>query len=77
MNGFVAMVFLFLFVRCCGVEVFSHEFLAFLGELPSPAWAFSVADSVSVYAMGVSRSFEFDQAASQALGCVPVSEVFC
>ena len=56
-DGFDAMVGSFPFVWCCGVEEFLHEFLAFLGELPSPAWPFSFADAVSVYAVGVSRSF--------------------
>lgn len=51
------MVFLLPFAWCCGVEDFLHEFLSFLGELPSPAWPFSFADAVSVYAMDVSRSF--------------------
>lgn len=76
-NGCVAMVCLFPFVRCCGVEDLLHEFLAFLGELPSPAWPFSFADAISVYAVDVSRSFQFGRAASQALGRVSVSEVFC
>lgn len=71
------MVFLLSFVWCCGVEDFLHEPLAFLGELPSPAWPFSFADAVSVYTVDVSRSFQFDHAASQALRRVPVSEVFC
>lgn len=48
------------FVRCCGVEDFLHEFLAFFGELPSPAWAVVSAGAVSVDAVGISGSFEFD-----------------
>nr|UVX87032.1 MAG: hypothetical protein [Bacteriophage sp.] len=59
--------FLFPFVLCCGVEEFLCEFLAFFGELPSPAWSFSGAGAVSVDAVGVSVAFEFDHAASQAL----------
>lgn len=56
-NGFDAMVGSFPFGRCCGVEDFLHEFLSFLGELPSPAWSFSFAGAVSVYSVDVSRSF--------------------
>lgn len=56
-NSVFAMVSLFPFAWCCGVEDFLHEFLAFFGELPSPAWSFSLAGAVSVYAVGVSRSF--------------------
>ena len=66
-NGFVAMVFSFPFVWDVGVEEFLREFLAFLGELPSPAGAFSGADPGPVDAVGVPFAFEFDQAASQAL----------
>ena len=76
-NGFDAMVGSFPFVWCRGVEEFLHGFLAFFGECPSPAWSFSGAESVPVDAVGVSLSFEFDHAASQALGRVSVSEVFC
>jgi hypothetical protein len=61
------MVFLFPFVWAVVIEEFLCEFLAFLGELPSPAWAFSGAGSVPVDAVGVSFAFEFDHAASQAL----------
>lgn len=63
-NGFVAMVSLLSFVRCRGVEELLREFIAFLGELPSPAWAVVFADAVSVDAVDVSCSFEFDHAAS-------------
>lgn len=62
--------FLFPFVLCCGVEEFLCEFLAFFGKLPSPAWAFPPAGSVSVDAVGVSGAFEFDHAASEALWSV-------
>lgn len=48
------------FIRCCGVEEFLHEFVAFFGELPSPAWPVVSAGAVSVDAVGVSGSFEFD-----------------
>lgn len=70
------MVCLLSFVRCCGVEDFLHEFLAFLGELPSPAWPVVSADAVSVDSVGVSGSFEFDYAASQALWRVTVFNRF-
>lgn len=53
-NGFVAMVSLLSFVRCRGVEEFLHEFVAFFGELPSPAWPVVFADAVSVDAVDVS-----------------------
>ena len=56
--------FLLPFVRCCEVEEFLHVFLAFFGELPSPAWSFSGAYSVPVDAVNVSFAFEFDHAAS-------------
>lgn len=56
--------FLFPFVWCRGVEDVFHEVFAFFGELPSPAWSFSFADAVSVDAVDVSCSFEFDHAAS-------------
>ena len=59
-NVFVAMVPLLSFVWCRGVEEFLHEFVAFLGELPSPAWAVVSAGAVSVDAVDVSGSFEFD-----------------
>nr|UVX79209.1 MAG: hypothetical protein [Bacteriophage sp.] len=58
------MVFLLSFDWCRGVEELLHEFVAFLGELPSPAWPFPPADSVSVDAVNVSFAFEFDHAAS-------------
>lgn len=70
------MMFLFPFVLRCAVKDCFHEVLAFFGELPSPAWAFPGADAVSVDAVDVSCPFQFDRAASQALGRVPVSEVF-
>lgn len=73
-NGFVAMVFSFPFVLGVGVEEFLREFLAFLGELPSPAGTFSGAGSVSVDAVGVSFAFEFYYAASQALWSVGASD---
>lgn len=76
MNGFVAMVFSFPFVCCRVGEDFLHEFLAFLGKLPSPAWPVVSADAVPVDAVDVSGSFEFYYAASQALRRVMVSEVF-
>lgn len=63
-NGFVAMVSLLSFVWCRGIEELLHEFVAFLGELPSPAWPVVSADAVSVDAVNVSRPFEFDHAAS-------------
>lgn len=63
-NGFVAMVCLLPFVRCRGVEDLLHEFIAFLGELPSPAWPVVSAGTVSVDSVDVSCSFEFDHAAS-------------
>lgn len=62
------------FVRCCGGEEFLHAFPAFFGECPSPAWSFPDACSVPVDAVGVSGSFEFDHAASQALRRVEVAE---
>lgn len=74
MNGFDVMVFSFPFVLDVGVEEFLCEFLAFFGELPSPAGAFSGADAVPVDSVGVSFAFEFDQAASQALWRVTASE---
>lgn len=67
---FLCHGFLFPFVWCCGVEEFLREFLAFFGELPSPAWSFPGADAVPVDAVGVAVSFEFDHAASQALWSV-------
>ena len=67
---FLCHGFLFPFVWCCGVEEFLCEFLAFFGELPSPAWSFPSAGAVSVDAVGVSGSFEFDHAASEALWSV-------
>lgn len=70
------MVVSFPFVWCRGVKDFPYEFLSFFGELPSPAWSFSCADAVPVDAARVSRAFEFDHAASQALGRVLVSEAF-
>lgn len=73
-NGFVAMVSLFPFVRCRGVKEFLCQFLAFFGELPSPAGAVPGADSVPVYAAGVSVTFEFDHAASQALWRIAAAE---
>lgn len=66
------MVFSFSFVWCCVVEDFLHEFFAFFGELPSPAWPVVSADAFSVDAVDVSRSFEFDHAASEALRRVMV-----
>lgn len=66
-NGPFSMVFLFPFVWRRDIEEFLHEFLAFFGELPSPAWAFSVADSVLVDSVDVSCAFEFYHATSQAL----------
>lgn len=53
-NGFVAMVSLLSFVRCRDVEELFHEFIAFLGGLPSPAWPVMPADAVSVDAVDVS-----------------------
>lgn len=76
-NGFVAMVFLFPSVWVVGVEEFLHEFLAFFGECPSPAGAFSGADAVPVDAVGVSVAFEFDHAASQALWRVVEAQYRC
>lgn len=73
-NGSVAMVSLFPFVWCGEGEEFPCESLAFLGELPSPAGAFSGADAVPVDAAGVSVAFEFDHAASQALWRVMASQ---
>ena len=58
------MVPLLSFVRRRGVEKLLHEFVAFLGELPSPAWPVVSADAVSVDAADVPRPFEFDHAAS-------------
>ena len=58
------MVSLLSFAWCRGVEELLHEFLAFLGELPSPACPVVFADAVSVDAVDVSCSFEFDHAAS-------------
>lgn len=55
---------LFPFAWCRGVQEFLCQFLAFLGELPSPAWSFVAAGAVSVDAVCVSCSFEFDHAAS-------------
>ena len=75
-NGFVAMVRLLPFVWCRGVEDLLHEFIAFLGELPSPAWPVVSAGAVSVDAVDVSCSFEFDHAASQALWSVGVFHRF-
>lgn len=76
-NGFVAMVSLLPFVWCGDVEEFLCQFPAFLGELPSPAWSVSGADSVSVDSVGVSFAFEFDHAASQALWSVTASQHRC
>lgn len=53
-NGFVAMGFLLSFVWCRGVEELLHEFVAFFGGLPSPAWPVVFADAVSVDAVDVS-----------------------
>ena len=68
--------FLSPFGWCCGVEDFLHEVLAFLCELPSPAWPVVSAGAVPVRTMDVSRSFQFDHATSQALRRVTVSETF-
>lgn len=65
------------FVRCREVEEFLHVFPAFFGERPPPAWSFPIAYSVPVDAVGVSGSFEFDHAASQALRSVVVAENRC
>ena len=51
---FLCHGFLLSFVRCREVEEFLHEFIAFLGELPSPAWPVVSADAVSVDAVDVS-----------------------
>lgn len=68
------MVVSFPFAWRRGVEEFLCQFLAFLCELPAPAWTFPDADSVPVDAVCVSVAFEFHHAASQALRRVMEAE---